>query len=177
MDDQFDFRKVIRVLVKLKKDFPQLEFKIIGAIEDKECFIRLKEYIRSFNLDHQVSFLGFFPEPRDLQQVLLHSGIGVTAYIPSKTGHYGIYGDSLKIREYALYGLPIVADNMCSTAFEVEEYKCGFVVKNEEEMINAIKKLWSEDGLYEQYSANAVKWAKELDKRKILEKLLASLVG
>ncbi len=175
VDDKADFRKIIRVLAKLKPDFPQLEFKIIGAMEDKKFLPGLKEYIRSFNLDHQVSFLGFFPEPRDLQQVLLHSGIGVTAYIPQRPAFSGIYGDSLKIREYALCGLPIVADDMYSTAFEAQKYKCGFVVRNEEEMVNAIKKLWSEGGLYEQYSANAIKWAKKFDKRKILERLLARL--
>ena len=177
VDDKSDFRKIIRVLAKLKPDFPQLEFKIIGAMVDKKFLLGLKEYIRSFNLDHQVSFLGFFPEPRDLQQVLLHSGIGITSYISSKTGHYGIYGDSLKIREYALYGLPIMADDMYSTAFEAQKYECGFVVYNEEEMVDIIKRLWSEEGLYEKYSANAIKWAKKFDKRKILGELLVRLEG
>lgn len=175
VDAKCDYRKIIRVLAKLKPDFPQLEFRIIGAMEDKIFLFGLKEYIKSFSLDHQVSFLGFFSEPDDLQQVLLNSGIGMTSYIPSKTGHYGIYGDSLRIREYALYGLPIVADDMYSTAFEAQKYKCGFVTVNEEEMLTAIKRLWIEEGLYEKYSANALKWAKEFDKRKILEELLLRL--
>ena len=66
---------------------------------------------------------------------------------------------------------------MCSTAFEAQRYKCGFVVHNEEEMVDIIKRLWSEERLYEKYSANAIKWAKKFDKRKILEKLLVRLEG
>ncbi len=175
VDAKCDYRKIIRVLAKLKPAFPQLEFRIIGAMEDKTFLGELKEYIDRFDLSNRVSFLGFFPNPDDLQQVLVSSGIGMTSYIPCKTGHYGIYGDSLKIREYALYGLPVVADDMYSTAFEAEKYKCGFVVVNEEEMLAALTRLWSEEGLYEEYSANALKWAKQFDKRNILEELLLRL--
>lgn len=172
VDDACDFERIFKVMARLKPYFPKMEFKVIGHIEDKEYYQRLKEFIKGSNLDSQVSFLGFFSNQADLAKALGCSGIGITSYVYSRRGHYGIYGDSLKIREYALYGLPIVADNMYSTAFEAEENRCGFVVNNEDEMYHAIKRLWSEPGLYDEYTKNAIEWAKKNDKRKILEDLI-----
>ncbi len=175
IDCKTDFEKIIRVLSRLRMNFPLVKLKIIGASEDKKFLRDLKDNIKKYGVEDCVFFLGFFPEPKDLQQILVNNGIGITAYIPSKAGHFGFYGDSLKIREYALCGLPIVADDMCSTAFEAEEYKCGFVTINEGQMYMFIKRLLENTELYEEYSKNAIKWAEKFDKRKILERLLIKL--
>lgn len=175
VDDTCNFKRIIRVLAKLSLNFPKAELRIIGGMDNQKYLKELKEYIVTLQLENRVSLLGFFPNPNELHNVLATSGIGVTAYIPSKTGHFGMYGDSLKIREYASYGLPIVADDMYGTAFEAEKYECGFVALNEDEMISAIKRLWTEEGLYEKYSKNALQWSEEFDKKKIIEKLLIRL--
>lgn len=175
VDDTCDSKKVIRVLAKLTHTFPQAEFRITGSMSNQKYLKELKEYIVAFQLENKVSFLGSFSKPDDLHNVLVNSGIGITAYQPSEIGHCAMYGDSLKIRQYASYGLPIVADGMCGTAFEAEKYECGFVVLNEYEMLSAIKRLWTEEGLYERYCKNAIKWSNEFDKKKIIEELLLRL--
>lgn len=175
VDDKNNYRAIINALASLKSSFPDVELKIIGKIED-ELFVRgLKDYVEESGLDGRVSFLGFFPNPGDLEDVLANSGIGMTAYIASKVGYYMEYADSLKIREYASYGLPIVADGICDTVFEAQRNKCGFVADTAEDIEETLRKLWGDDGLYREYCRNALDWARKNDKRKILKRLIEKI--
>lgn len=175
VDDKNNYRAIINALANLKSGFPGAELKIIGKIED-ELFVKgLKDYVRNYGLDGKVSFLGFFPNPRDLEEILANCGIGMTAYVASKVGYYMEYADSLKIREYAAYGLPIVADSICDTAFEAREHKCGFVADTEVEVEKALRMLWENDALYQEYCGNALEWARRNDKKRIMEELIGKI--
>lgn len=175
IDEKTNYENIINVLVRLKVYYPNIEFKIIAKTEDNIYERSLKEYIKDVGFDGQVSFLGFFPNPSDLEGILANCGVGLTSYSFDKAGYHTEYGDSLKIREYASYGLPIVADNICDTAFEAQENKCGFVVNNEAELENALRILWEDDNTYRDYANNALQWARRIDKRQILDGLISRI--
>lgn len=176
VDDKINYKNIINVLARLKKDFSEIEFKIIAKIEDEKYAEELKTYIQNAGLDERVSFLGFFPNPSELEEILINCGVGITSYSFERVGYYMEYADSLKIREFASYGIPIVADSICDTGFEAEENKCGFVADSEEEVEGALRFLWSNDRLYQEYCKNALEWARCNDKKRILEELIKKIL-
>lgn len=175
VDDKTNYNSIFNVLGRLKKDFPQMDFKIIAKIEDEEYVKELKMYIQDVGLQDRVHFLGFFPDPSGLRDILIDCGVGMTSYVFNRVGYYMEYADSLKIREFASYGLPIVADSICGTSLEAEEHRCGFVADSEEEVERTLRLLWSDDILYQEYCKNALEWARSNDKRKIMEGLLQKI--
>lgn len=175
IDEKTNYKTIFDILAELGKDFPRIDFKIIAKLEDDAYVSELKEYIKEKGLENKIFFLGFFPNPSDLMEILVNCGVGITSYSLDKAGYHTEYGDSLKIREYALYALPIVADSTCDTAFEAEENRCGFVADTKEDITKALKKLWENDSIYEEYSRNALEWAKTNDKKVILRNLFGRL--
>ena len=103
-----------------------------------------------------------------------HASIGITCYSAQKS--YVYYADSLKIREYAAAGLPIVCDTIYGTAQEVKEYDAGFVYNSAQEMAISINQLIENKNLYKQKSERAIFWAKKMDKKKLLRELYGKLL-
>lgn len=161
--NQIDTNTLIRCLKLLKKTFPNIKLNIIGYTENR--------YINAFkdrNLSKSVIFHGSLPYKEALKK-MSKCYIGITSY--SKSDSYVYFADSLKIREYAAAGLPIVCDNVYNTSEEVRLYDAGSVYNNSSEMCKAIQNLIEDKKLYRKKSNNAIIWARKMDKKKLLTNL------
>jgi glycosyltransferase involved in cell wall biosynthesis len=148
--------------------------KILGETGiNKRYFEKLKARIAENGLEENVRFLGYLPKERNLAEIA-SSTIGIALY-SEDTHYYMYYADPLKIREYAACGLPLIADATTAASLEAKEHDFGFITVGHDDLAGAVKRLWSEDGLYERYSANALNWSRKFDKKTILHGLLSRL--
>lgn len=166
-----EYRNVIRAIKKLKPAFPKLEFKVIGSGGAEE---EVRNLAKEYHLSDEVKIYGFLPRAKALRLVA-SSGIGVIIYKDVEPIHY--YRDSLKIREYAACGLPIIADKSTFTSKEAEKHGACLRVKNNvEEIAQAVRLLLKDPLTYRKYSQNALKWARTFDKEKLLNQIIKSSI-
>jgi len=163
-----NYEEIVRVVKRLVDNFSKkVKVYVVGDGDSKTFF---ESVVHRNNLDNNFIFCGM-KSHRESLSIISRCYIGITYY--SNTFPFQYYGDSIKIREYAACGLPIVADGITSTAEEAWEYRCGDVFKNTEEMFLKIKSLFENEDKYKRYSKNALKWAKKFDKEKLVKNLFS----
>jgi glycosyltransferase involved in cell wall biosynthesis len=147
LDKQLDFENLFLALPLILKKYPDTELKIIGSGPQES---ELKKKVQELGLNKRVEFLGFLPHHKVLEYVA-ESGVGLALYNGAWSFNY--YGDSMKCREFFLFGLPVMTTNTHSTVTDIESYGAGTVVIPEvKSYAQAIMEIFSN---YEHYAKNS----------------------
>ncbi len=172
---KYNYELIIEILSELKKVFPEIKFYALGNLEEDPKYVeQLKKKIRELSLENNFEFLGFlFLE--EVEKYLELSKIGFSFY-DDNSKYYMYYGDPLKVREYALYGVVPIADGTSGVDYEMQEKQSGFIVANCQVAVEKILSLLQNDTKYLEYRDNCVLWASEMDKSKLLNSLYALLI-
>ena len=82
---------------------------------------------------------------------------------------------SNKLFEYAAAGLPVIMSDIPEHRYLNEKFHFGIILKNHspESIVEAILKLYNNQDLYNECSANAIKLSKEINWEKEFEKLMS----
>lgn len=172
--DKYNYEFLVKILFEVKKYFPDIKLYAIGGIEQDPKYVnKIKSQIKDCQLNSNVIFTGFITQ-KELELYLIRAKVGISFY-SKKTQYYTYFGDSLKIREYALYGIPTISDGNCATDEEMERVGAGFTIRNANDAVQKIKSLLKDDKLYANYQNNCVEWAKKTDKSAILHNLFTKL--
>ncbi len=164
---EYNYFELIKMSSAIIKQGYDIKVLILGEIQDKKYGKQLFDLIMQENISSRVELLGYV-SGSEYDDILKKSHIGVTFYDKSKTGHFAIFGDSLKIREYASYGLPIITEDIYETAIEGSNLGCVVVVSDQLSYVEAIKSMLIKD-IYEKLSVNCLNWAKNENKLIYLE--------
>lgn len=174
--DKYNYEAVIEILSKIKKYYPKVKLYALGGItQDKKYLNKIKKMVSYYNLENNICFTGFLSFLK-LSKLLEKSSIGFSFY-SKKTSYYNYFGDSQKIRGYALYGIPTISDGESATDQEMAKETCGFIVKNIDEAVEKIKLLWSNKEIYAVYQQNCLRWARKMDKNKFLKVLFNRIIS
>lgn len=147
LDEQQDYKGLIRAILTLLDDYPRLTLTIIG---DGPLSGLLIDYVKEQRLDRVVRFTGFLSNEQALRAIS-RSGIGCALY--SGAFQWNVYGDSMKCREYLALGLPILTNDTHSTVTDIREYGAGVIC--ESDPISYADGLRSLLMGYEDYSSRA----------------------
>ncbi|MDP2873999.1 MAG: glycosyltransferase, partial [bacterium] len=113
IEPKFRLEDILQVFSLLKPKFPQAKLVIIGpTTTDPIYFEKLVAIVKRNAWENEITFTGFLPKEKNWE-IIGQSGVGL-AFYDSSHSHVN-FGDSLKIREYAALGLPIVADKVTFT--------------------------------------------------------------
>lgn len=163
--EQLDFVNLFTALKTLGKKIPDLKLKIVGSGPKEEEY---KQLVKKMGLNEQVSFLGFM-DHKDALREMSTSGIGLALYNGKWSFNY--YGDSMKCREYFVFGLPVITTDTHSTVDDIKHAGAGVVSEQTAEGYTAaIEEILAN---YDRYSKNASTLAKRYEgiHSKLLEKL------
>lgn len=165
ISEQLDFVNVFQSMKNLLPKYPKLSFKIIGNGPKEDEY---KELVKKLGIADKVQFLGFMSHDDALDNIS-RSGIGLALY--NGNWSFNQYGDSMKIREFFCFGLPVLTTDTHSTVGDVQTEKTGKVCSmSAEEYADAIEDILSN---YEEYSANSKSISEKYDG--IHERLLSQL--
>lgn len=160
----YELLKIAQKLYSLNKRFSLTL--IGGGTEAAEVTTTIKKQ----KLEKVVTYLGPLSNDQVQKQLAKH-GIGLALYGDSK--NWNRYGDSMKIREYQQFGLPVITTDVPSNAEEVAAQNAGVVIKNNKvttaKVVTAVAEIEKQ---YAAYTKQAVLLAKQNMKVPILEKLL-----
>jgi len=158
---------LIELTCLLKRSYPNILLNVIGAVESAT-----KSKVKELHLQKNLQFHGLIDYLENLN-IVSRSYIGIAWYENIKS--FEKYADSLKIREYAACGLPVVCNRLISTALEANREGLLFLCDNVTELDNSICKLIKDNNLYLDMREKALSWAKKNDKTVIINKLYKSI--
>lgn len=171
---RYNYEFVIDLISLIKKEIPKIKLYALGGKNvDSSYFEKIVKLVKKYRIKRNIVFPGFVDEKK-LSGLFLNSRIGLSFY-SGIVSYYMIFGDSLKIREYALWGLPIISDGNSATDEEMAEKGCGFIAKDLNQAKERIVGLLKDKRFYNQCSQNSLKWAKAMDKKVLLEKIYKKL--
>lgn len=161
---------IFRVVKKLSNRFKDIKLVIIGSGPYEQ---QLKNLVKELKIEKRIIFLGQKTH-EDCLEILAQSAIGLAVYTQAQS--WTIFGDSLKIREYFACGLPVITTSVPSTADDVEKEQAGIIVRlSEENLKEAIDRLFSQKQLYLKMRRNGINLAREYDFARILKENLVKL--
>lgn len=161
-----NLRAIFKAVSILKKTYPQTKLTIVGSGPEEQNFIALA---KEMDLSKNVVFLGL--EPHDeVIKLIKGSALGFALY--TNESSWNVYGDSMKAREYAACGVPIVINDIPSTADDVKKYDAGLILKeiDSHKIIRFIERCYKDKNYYQKLCQNALKLGQDFDKDKILSK-------
>lgn len=151
---------VIRALPKIIKKIPKVSLLIIGTGSFEK---NLKNIVRERKLNKYVTFTGYIEKDTDIERKIAESGIAVAMYKPT-SDNLTYFADPGKIKNYLSAGLPIVLTDVPPIARDVQEKKCAFIAKYEEEDFSEkVICLLDDKKRLKEYSKNAIEYASRFD--------------
>jgi glycosyltransferase involved in cell wall biosynthesis len=168
--DKYDYDSVVEVVAKLRERFPDVTLYVVGSQHEDEAYVgRIKAKIARYGIERNVHFTGFLNSD-ELEQYLQKAMVGLS-YYATHVQYYTKLGDSLKMREYALYGIPTIGDGNSATDVEMSDAGAGFIVSSIDEAAKQIKYLFDNPDTYSKFQKNCLVWAKKNDKTILLKEV------
>ena len=170
VSEQYRVLDLVKLTDRLSKVYPSIKLIVIGSKEfERKEYDQIQNYINVNRLNAFVIFTGQLSRDDSIKAVA-KCWIGLAFY--NKNYSHVNFGDSLKIREYAALGVPIVSDRTTPTSIEMEDLGAGVVVNEPWDAFDSIAKLFDDPVFYESLSQKALAWAKSVDKSAIVDNLI-----
>ncbi len=151
----------------LLKDIPQIKLALRGYGRIEEELLKMKEDLKAENVI-------FYP-PVKVQELIEYAsrsyvGVAVTEAIKLNFK----LSVSNKLFEYASAGLPVIMSDIPEHRYLNEKYNFGIILQENtpECFAQAVKDMYNNKELYDMYSKNALKLAREINWEKNFEKLI-----
>ena len=153
---------ILKAIPEITGKINNFEFIIIGA-GDYET--ELKKLANELSINKHVRFMGPVYDPIRLYNILSKCHLAVALYRKEALTYYA---DSTKPKTYLAAGLPLLITDVPHNAKEIENKKCGKIVKYDlESVVDNIINLMEEERTLEEYSENARNYAEQFDWNKI----------
>lgn len=148
---QLDYPGIFDAIANLRERYPELRLAIVGNGPFEEDY---RKIVTEKGISDQVDFLGYLSHDRALEEIA-RSGIGLALY--NGEWSFNHFGDSMKCREYFVFGLPVITTDAHSTVEEIREGKAGIVVDMKVDAYQtAIESILES---YDEYSRNSASLA------------------
>lgn len=159
----------IKALPQLIKRFPQIKLLIIGTGPDEK---RLRNLARKLKVENYIEFTGYVESHEEVEKLLSQSTVALATYKPDPQS-FSNWADPMKIKTYIAAGLPVVLTKVPPIAKDIEKNKCGFIVDySEKNLAKKISFLLNNENALQEYSRNAVTFAKQFDWNKVFAEAL-----
>ncbi len=149
---------LIRAMVIVKKDIPNVQCKIVGMGQD---FSLLKKEIKKRNMAGSIELLGFVSSSKEVMKILKRSHVFC---LPSEIEGFGIV-----IAEAMASSVPVVASNIPPIAEVTRKGRGAFLVKprSVDKLANALTTMLSDQELQQKYIEQGLEIAQEYNWDKI----------
>lgn len=162
--------EAVKIGVEDKEDVTLL---LLGPFSEKGLKEEVEGYIKENNLEKNVDILGVVPH-KLVGNYLRQCRIGTVPLLPIPKFYKNI---PIKQFEYMMFGLPVIGSNLPPISKYIKENQCGEIVDSRvpREIWDAAFKILKNRQLYQLYSINGSKAAKEKYNWGVMDKKLTSL--
>ena len=164
---------VIEAMPIISKKMPKVQLIVIGTGQYED---NLKRKVKKLKIEKFVKFLGYIESHIEVEKLLSESIVAVATYKPDPES-FTYFADPGKIKNYLAAGLPVILTDVPPIARDIEEKKCGFIVKYDyQDLAITVIRLLSSPVSLKRYSQNAFKYAKNFDWDYIFPKALKETI-
>lgn len=156
----------IMAMPLILKRIPGLKLEIVGGGEEE---VNLKKIVKDLDIGKSVIFHGLITDRRKLEKILSDGVLGIATFNINILDEKIKNADPGKIKDYMLFGMPVITTDALSYSNQITENKCGVVISYRvEELSGAIIKLLKNEKLLKEYRENALKFVESFDWNHIL---------
>jgi glycosyltransferase involved in cell wall biosynthesis len=164
---------IIRSMPEILAKIPTAKLVIIGTGPLEE---ELRQVVGELQLTSNVEFVGLVESQEIAERIISKCSTGLAPYEPSQNS-FSYYTDPGKPKLYLACGLPVITTSVPWISGLISERKMGLVIRFEqEEMVQAVTRLLTDDDFYETCRQNALNYAKDLDWPGIFDYALAETI-
>jgi glycosyltransferase involved in cell wall biosynthesis len=149
LSQNYIFSEILNLLNLIKKK--NMNLVIIGD-GDAEIKNNVLKAARNLNIEDSINFTGYIPH-EEVLKILEKSHLGLALY--NGVESYNFWGDSLKIREYTYYELPVITTKNVNNYKEVIEKSLGVCLEDFLDLSQAVTFLENSEN-YNRY-LNSIK--------------------
>lgn len=143
-----------RILIK----FPKAKLNVLGGGHTPQK--ELEDLAKKHNVEKSIIFHGFIQDAAKLSSIIKESRLGLAPYM-SYPDSARWFGDATKIRLYFGAGLPVITTHVPPLGKEAEKFGAAIIVKDaEEDLANAVIKVFQHENLYRKMRSQAISFAK-----------------
>jgi len=147
------------------KGFDKIKFHIIGGGD----IDWLQEQVKQANLGDFIKIYGRIEKTKDIDKILLSSGIAIAPYYPEDKNNFSYYADPGKVKIYLGCGLPIIITDVPPIAKDIQSSTAGLITEYKaDKFADSIIEVYNS---YDKYSKNAIIMGKQFDWQIILDKV------
>jgi glycosyltransferase involved in cell wall biosynthesis len=150
----------------ISQGYTQFTFTIIGGGEGLK---ELQDIIKKKKLSQYFDIKGKIPLQKDIDKILLQSGIAIAPYYPEDKNNFSYFADPGKVKVYLGCGLPIVITDVPPIAKDIQTQKSGLIA--EYESVDFAYKIIDIYNQYKEYNKNAIIVGKLFDWNSIIDQL------
>ena len=153
----------------------RLHLDIIGGGEVEK---KLKEQVKRLNIARYVTFRGWIRDRKKLEKIICDGAVGLAPFNTEILDDKVKNADPGKIKDYLLFGMPVVVTDAISTGSKLTNAGCGVVIKyNVEELAEAVVQLLKNKGTLKRYRENALKYIRQFDYNILFAKNLSRVLN
>ena len=159
---EFGLERMLEAMPQLIKEFPNLEFRIIGDGVLRE---KLEKMVKELKIDRSVNFMGYIDTSKERERwlrLLKESTLGIATYEETDTT-YKKFSDVTKPKDYMSCDLPIITTSVIPLSEDVKKYNLGRVVEdNVASLAKNISELLRDEKERKQIEQNVYNFCKEM---------------
>jgi glycosyltransferase involved in cell wall biosynthesis len=166
---------VIRSLPMIISSQKAVHLEIIGGGEELEALTRLAKYLK---VECYITFHGWIRDRKKVEELISDCGIGLATFNTEILDEKVQNADPMKIKDYMLFGLPVIATRAISNWRDIERAKCGIIIDySEDSFVRAVMSLFKNERDYRRYHNQALKFVKQYDYQKLFDKNLSRVLA
>lgn len=158
---------IIQALPYIIKKIPEVVLEIIGGGEGEES---LKKLARDLDVHQNIIFHGWIKDRHALETKLSNAALGIATFNTTILDEKVKNADPGKIKDYMLFGMPVITTNAISYSKQIIDNKCGIVIPYDKKALaSAVMKLLINKKLMKEYRENALKFIEKFDCNNLLK--------
>lgn len=166
---------ILKAVPFIVKAVPEAKFEFIGSGPSDQI---LRGIAKKLKLDKHVTFHGWVYDRKKLGEILSDGAIGLAPFNTTILDDQVRNADPAKLKDYMLWGMPVIVSDAISNAKKIDEARCGIVIGYKlEELVDAVVQLLQNEKLLREYRKNAIKFVKKFDNEKIFKENLGRVLG
>lgn len=144
----------------LKRD-SKVQLEILGGGDEEN---NLKQLAHKLGISKNITFYGWIKDRAILDKLLSDGAVGIATFNTDILDEKIKNADPGKVKDYMLFGMPVITTGALSYSNQIMENKCGVVIPYKvEELSDTILKLLKNEKLLKEYRENALKFVKSFD--------------
>lgn len=152
---------ILDSLPQIIKKIPKIHLDIIGGGEEEK---KLKRIARELKIMKYVKFWGWVRERQKLEKIMSKGSVGAAPFNTDILDEKVKNADPAKLKDYMLFGLPIIVTDAISNVEKIRKSKSGIIIKySSNDFAKAVIKLLDNKNLLLEYRKNAINYVKQFD--------------